>query len=509
MRANGMAQCTSEICFTSPRYGDSIVQAFQQLHEEDLFHDAILISRDHHTYQAHRTLLAACSDYFKAMFTVGMKETKERRVYLQGIPSEGLRIIIEFIYSGKMFLSFQNIELVLSSAVHLQINEAINVCKQFMESLMSPENCVKIYQLSQLFCFPKIEDTALRCILENFNISAREAEFLYLPVNEVVGLLERNDIHTCHEIDLFQIALSWIMYDEESRVMYAADLMKHIRFPLMRAEKFEKIVQNNKIMREDPVCAELVAEALDYQSNLYSQNLKQNCRTKVRGDEKAVCVIGGMKERPTSRVTAYKIGKEVVELGMNGILMHVHSAVMMDGFLYCAGGWSLYSSSEKILAASYRYDPRTNRWLRLAPLKMARCNFSLCVHNGKIYALGGITGTNETNSKSQRTGSVEVYTAHTNTWDYTNSLMAPMSCHAGVSYKDEIYLSGGDVYVCGRPSNMLITYNPKTGYICEKSPMKVSRYLHGMCVLGDKIYVMGGVNQHLADAVRRNNDGML
>ncbi|XP_070569478.1 kelch-like protein 9 [Ptychodera flava] len=490
-----MAKHTA-VCCTAPNYGDTIIQAFQQLHDEDLFHDVMLLSEDYQSYQAHRPLLAASSDYFRAMFSVGMKESLEMEVHLQGVPSQGLSSILEFIYSGKLFLSMANLETVLSAAVHLQVNEAVRLCKEFMVSKISAEDSIRIYQLAQLFYFNDVEAMAFDCILENFRVAARQVDFYELSAEQVMQFLKRNDLKACKEIDLFEIAREWIDFDREVRLSFAGQLMRKIRLPLITPSDLETKVKTVDFMRDITKCSRLVEEAEDYHRYPFLQNKKQSSRTQVRGTEQAICVVGGMSEYPTSQVMAYKIegGKEAVELKEMNTCMHVHCAAVMDGFLYCVGGYNLRSTSKnKILSKLHRYDPRFNHWMELAPMSTGRINFSLCVFEGKLYAIGGIISVS--NSKSQRTGSVEVYTPDTNSWEPATPLMSQMSCHAAVVYHDEIYLSGGDVYTSGKPSNNMMTYNPLSGNIHQKSPMKVARYLHGMCVVCDRIYVIGGVNQ--------------
>lgn len=66
-------------------------------------------------------ILVACSDYFRSMFTSGMKETTQREIELKGITARGLEKVLEVIYTSTTALENDDIFDVIGAAIHLQV----------------------------------------------------------------------------------------------------------------------------------------------------------------------------------------------------------------------------------------------------------------------------------------------------------------------------------------------------------------------------------------------------
>jgi hypothetical protein len=99
--------------------------------------------------QAHRVVLSACSDYFRAMFTDPMRERSQDEIQLSGIDAEGLELVLEYIYTSKLSLDLSNIQTVLSTATHLQILQVTFLQIDFTRiseysSILRPKNRVYI-----------------------------------------------------------------------------------------------------------------------------------------------------------------------------------------------------------------------------------------------------------------------------------------------------------------------------------------------------------------------------
>ena len=73
-------------------------------------------------FPAHRIVLAANSDYFRVMFTDGMKESNQEVIELkdESISPDALKIVMDSIYTGDLHVNEENVFGALAAADHLQ-----------------------------------------------------------------------------------------------------------------------------------------------------------------------------------------------------------------------------------------------------------------------------------------------------------------------------------------------------------------------------------------------------
>ncbi|XP_070569479.1 kelch-like protein 13 [Ptychodera flava] len=474
----------------APNYSNNILSGLNKLHCELLLHDVTLIAEGKQ-FESHRCVLAACSDYFKAMFTGGMKESVEREVELKGITAKGLQDVLQFVYEGEIELSMGNIQDILSTTTHLQVTPCINVCSRFLENEVEIDNCLLIYQMAQTFHLLSVQNVTYNFLMENFKEVSKLEEFLQLPFSDLQGFLSSNDICGCTELDLFEIAAEWIRHGGEDRLQYATQLMENIRFPLMKPFDLAHRVRTIDFMTEDANCMKLLLEAFTYQSMPFHQHLQQNTRTQLRTSEETLVTLGGYKGKPSEKMMAYCGQGKHVELTSMQMGVYYHNVTVMDGYLYCVGGQNVKDTAGKeAVSAAFRYDPRFNEWMKIASLQEPRCRFHLSALDGKLYAVGGKNARGQVNT-------VECYTPCENRWVCVAPLDEPRNAHAGSTFGHELFVSGG--WSNGRYTDCLQCYSPATNTWETKSSMHTRRGWHGMCTVINMLYVMGG--NHL------NNNG--
>lgn len=159
----------------------------------------------------------------------------------------------------------------------------------------------------------------------------------------------------------------------------------------------------------------------------------------------------------------------------------------VNGQLYVATGFTGSAATNAVEA----YDPATDMWSIKAPIPTARAYAGAAGINGKLYVVGGC-GSNQ-DCRIGTTNVLEVYDPATNTWASKAPMPTARSAFAVGVIGNKLYVAGG-VQACppcvGAPA--LEVYDPATDTWTTKAPLPTSRNSVGATVINGQFYVVGG-----------------
>ncbi|XP_061119167.1 zinc finger and BTB domain-containing protein 7C [Conger conger] len=116
-----------------PNHSSDVLCSLNEQRRDGLLCDVVLIVRDQE-YRTHRSVLAACSQYFKKLFTVGM-DCDQHSVYeIDFVAPESLTAILEFAYTSTLTVTTSNVKEILGAAQMLEIPCIIDVCLEIMDT---------------------------------------------------------------------------------------------------------------------------------------------------------------------------------------------------------------------------------------------------------------------------------------------------------------------------------------------------------------------------------------
>ncbi|XP_009955123.1 PREDICTED: zinc finger and BTB domain-containing protein 8A-like [Leptosomus discolor] len=125
-----------------------LLEQLNEQRKQDLFCDCSILVEGK-VFKAHRNVLFASSGYFKMLLSQSSKETSQpTTATFEVFSPETFMVILDFVYSGKLSLTGQNVIEVMSAASYLQMTDILNVCKTFIKSSLDINEKEKDHYLS-------------------------------------------------------------------------------------------------------------------------------------------------------------------------------------------------------------------------------------------------------------------------------------------------------------------------------------------------------------------------
>ncbi|MBN3316833.1 KLH33 protein, partial [Atractosteus spatula] len=457
----------------------------------------VVLEVDGRSFHAHRVMLAAGSDYFRGMFSSGMRESSQSSVTLLSPAPRELSALLSCLYSGALELGWGTVFELTHCALQLQARAALPLCLGFLRREMDVSSCLDVAAFAEAYGMAELRAQADDFVLRNFQEVGLSPKFQDLGPERVSRYLAQDSLCAPSELAVFRVVVNWIQADPGERLGLAEQLMKLVRFPLMTFREFREVRAVEMAMEQEG-SVELYQAALR-EFGFTAERSKKPCR--VRQPHETLVLVGGdtlapdFGQRTPSRDlwfanalrTVTGLVKEIEWrqlVAMPAPARFRHGLAVLDNRLYVFGGSHFYGQCD-VLKSAYRYDPCEESWQRLADMQEPRNYSSVAVRGGLIYVLGGDRDT------EHNLDSVECYDPISDRWRFAQPLDQAMSGQAVSTWEGEIYVSGG--FNCRYQCLVsLFHYHPETGTTYLAS-MTQERAEHVMETLGGRLYVAGGV----------------
>ncbi|XP_017264957.1 kelch repeat and BTB domain-containing protein 11 [Kryptolebias marmoratus] len=319
------------------------------------------------TINAHKSVLAEKSDYFKARLSRTILKVK-------GVSYKTLSTLIDYIYTSQISVSKENVVDVITGAKILQIPSAVQAAIDSMSEQITAENCYEILTIAKKQRLSELKETAYRFLSDNF------LQILKDPA--VYGRL------TGSERDLI--------------------LKKRMdgRKTLMVAEVndvFDRVGSRPPSRCGSRPQSPLSAGSLEENNMIYLFSEAENdwrpltvMPEDINSKGCGICtmfnylfVAGGIKGygdkgKVSDKVFCYNpITNRWAEVRPMNQARAQLKLVSMDGYLYAIGGECLFTVE--------KYDPRMDRWAMVAPLPKGAFAVAheATTCSGELYVSGG------------------------------------------------------------------------------------------------------------------------
>ena len=489
---------------------DHVLKGLDDLRDRKLLCDVHLVAEGA-KFPAHRVVLAAASPYFQAMFTGGFKENQMSEITLNDTSSEGLKCVLDAVYTGELSLSVENVCDVIPLANQLQLNEIVEHCGIFLTENISIHSCLSFLSIAEKYDLPEAVDECNKFFLENFDAISQSTEFTNLSKAQLCNYLSDDHLKTSHgEIAVFRATLKWFQASRNNSVRSdddssgLAELMQHVRFPLIPSDLLLDEVLSSRLISENSQVMKMVTEALKFHSaeNLYSQPLKEGKQFQPRGELKFVLIRYMRRNGVSTTIQDTKIcilnatgdkpfHTQISEQTLPRAFYPWSTSVVSRGnYLFIFGVEAHYCRP-----IAMRFDVKTSTLLDLKPLPYDACiSTAVALLKGKIYLLGGqhiAKDSENTINPSSVSVCCAEYSSETNSWSKLENMPKPLVRHSSASYENYVFSAGG--YTSDWIStDRLYAYDTKGKIWLSKASMNYKRAMLSLEVLGEKLVACGG-----------------
>ncbi|XP_028398335.1 kelch-like protein 12 [Dendronephthya gigantea] len=477
--------------FPSEGHSAEILSSINILRKRNLLCDAILCVEGRN-FPVHRVILAACSDYFEAMFTSGMSESssEQARIEIKGLSANTMEILLDFIYTETVKVSVENVQALLPAACLLQLNGAKRACSAFLESQLDPANCLGVKNFAETHHCESLRQAAEKFIHKHFVDLIKCEEFLQLECNDIKELIQNDNITIPSEEVVYEAVMMWIKHNTEDRKEYLPSLLENVRLPLLTPRYLTDVIDDEVLVHRSFACRDLVDEAKKYHLRPECRMEMQSERTRARlGTGQVLYVLGGFGElqTPVDVVERFdsRTNKSTLIQAMRKKRRYLCS-VSLGSKLYAIGG---YDGSGRLNSVEC-YDVTKQEWTPSASMVHRRGLAGAAVLNGKIYVAGGFDG-------SVRHTSVECYDPTIDRWTIVGETNTGREGAGLVNMDETLYCLGG--YDGNAILNSVERFDPRTGDWSPVATMRTPRSGAGVAGLDSQLYAIGGYDgtQHL------------
>eukprot|EP00102_Acyrthosiphon_pisum_P025126 XP_016662336.1 PREDICTED: ring canal kelch homolog isoform X3 [Acyrthosiphon pisum] len=491
--------------FRNSFHSDRILEDLQSLRKNKVLCDIRFETDDGCITFGHKIVLMAASPYFSAMFS-NFDERNKDLVNIRELDSTILQVLVDYIYTGEIMVTNENVQVLLPAANVLQLEYVINACAEFLQKQLDASNCIGIRAFADLHNCTELLASSETLIKKQFLEVVKSDEFLSLSSEDVIKIISCNDLAVPYEEKVFESVIKWVKQDLDQRKDFLKELMEHVRLPLIASRPgiFLNIV-NEPLLKNNPKCIGYVTEAYHFNLQKSAQyfTIPQTIRCKPRqfGDShKVILMFNRSDTSPMCYTEWYDPATKLREKapGINDGRQFAGLGVIRDQFVFAVGGVNNSCSQSVSMLDVSSQSPS---WVPMADLVVKRDRLGVGVLDDCIYAVGGGNHKNSLNS-------VEVFDVSIQKW----RLVASMSTERyglGVGVlNNRLYAVGGSGN--GKTLKSVEYYDPTLDSWTPVAEMSVCRQGVGVGILDGLMYAIGGYDREDLKSVEvyRPSDGV-
>ncbi|XP_069496819.1 kelch repeat and BTB domain-containing protein 3 isoform X2 [Ambystoma mexicanum] len=377
-------------------HGQRIISVLQNFRDQNLFFDFHIYVKDE-VFPCHRCVLAACSDFFRAMFEVNMKERDDGSVTISNLSPQAVKVFLDYAYTGKTQITEENVDMLFQLSSFLQVSLLSKACSDFLIKSIDLMNCFQLLAISESYGCSRLFHHALEFALKHFSLLLQSSDFFEMNVDVLEKCLDADELNVPGEDSVLNAVLSWTKHNLDKRHKLMPHLINKVRLHQISEPLLLQCLKSEDLLLKSTNCCGLIEDAI-----------------------KNVQDFGGLF--PDARLSTTEKYIFVHKTEQNGQRQHT----------FC-------------------YNINTDKWMELPQIHIGDLpGSSVSCYAEKIFVTGGCKGTccravrlhiNE--RYHDATDDTWCYSPVNNDYSLVSAMKKPRTMHASVMAVNQLFVIGG------------------------------------------------------------------
>ena len=210
---------------------------------------------------AHKFVLSIGSPVFEAMFYGELAETRDS-IELPDCEYESLLELFRYMYSDEVDLNGSHVMGVLYLAKKYMVPSLIEKCTEYLQKNLNPSNVFSILSTAEKYEEKELVDRCWKVVDKETKAAVKSDGFATIERSLLEAVVSRDTL-TIRGIDLFKAVDQWATKEcekqglaangEQKRRILGEEIIKAIRFPVMKEKEFSAVVLDAKILSLEEV----------------------------------------------------------------------------------------------------------------------------------------------------------------------------------------------------------------------------------------------------------------
>ncbi|XP_063889142.1 BTB/POZ domain-containing protein 9-like isoform X1 [Scylla paramamosain] len=206
-------------------------------------------------FHAHKVILAARSQYFRALLFGGLRESHQAVVEIKDTNLTAFKVLLRYIYTGWVSLGSEKEETVLEilGLAHQYGFEDLEaaICDYLKDALCIPNVCV-IYDMATLYSLCNLKAVCEDFMDKNALPILNHESFYSLSPSALKAIISR-DSFCAPEVHIFQGVYEWVERSTDLSPEQTQEILSQIRLPLISLSDLLNVVRPTGLISPDQI----------------------------------------------------------------------------------------------------------------------------------------------------------------------------------------------------------------------------------------------------------------